>query len=177
MNQTIFSFLYGFAHRSAALDALYVFVATDLVWVVAIAVFFFLLKNKDRRVAFRDIIVVLSAAAAGAIASSLFKNIFDTVRPFAEMPLVQSLIPESGYAFPSGHTTDLMAISAALWRDHRRASAFVAVAVLLVGMARVVVGVHWPIDILGGIVLGGAVGVGVNYLVQRLLQNNKKSLY
>lgn len=170
MNQAAFSFLYGLAHKSAAFDALFVFIATDLVWIVLVAVFFYLFKNKDRRVAFRDIVVVFCAGLAGAVASTILKNIFQTVRPFAELSNVRSLISETGFAFPSGHTTDLMAVATALWFGHKRASIFVGVAVLFVGLSRIIVGVHWPIDILGGIFAGSAVGAGTYYLAGRLLQ-------
>lgn len=177
MNLAIFNYFYSFAHRSAALDALFVFLASDLVWLVCIAVFFYLLKNGDKRMVFRDIAVVFGAALAGAVASTIFKNIFHTLRPFVELTNIQPLVPESGFAFPSGHTTDLMAVAAALWGNHKRASVFVGSAVLIVGFARIIVGVHWPVDILGGILLGSVVGLGTYYLAGHLLQNTQKSLY
>ena len=169
LNQTIFYYLYGLAHRSVALDALFVFLADDLVWIVCIAVFFYLLKSGDKRTAFHNVAVVFGAALMGAITSTIFKNIFHTLRPFVELTNVRQLIPESGFAFPSGHTTDLMAIAAVLWNSHRRVSVFVGIAVLLVGLARIIVGVHWPIDILGGILLGSLAGLGTYYLAGHLI--------
>ncbi|GAA0216401.1 phosphatase PAP2 family protein [Halobaculum roseum] len=55
-------------------------------------------------------------------------------------------------SFPSQHTTVLFAFAlAALWQKHYAVgTAFVALAVI-VGAARVAVGYHWPIDIIGAL--------------------------
>lgn len=177
MNQALFSFLYNFAHRSSALDATLVFLAADLVWVVLVVVFFYLLKSKDKRAALRDIVIVFGAALVGVIVATILKNIFQTLRPFDALPSVQSLISESGFAFPSGHTTLLASIAGVLWFQDKKAGILVGLATVLVGLARIAVGVHWPIDILGGILVGATIGVLVYRIVLRVLPNVQKSLY
>lgn len=167
MNQILFSFFYRLAHKSSALDALLVFIAQDLIWIVLIALFFYLLKLGDKRKAIRDIIVVFGAAGVGIVAATVLKNLFNTLRPFVELPSVQSLITESGNAFPSGHTTLLFALAGALWRDYRGTAILVGIIGLFVGLSRIAVGVHWPIDILGGALLGSAIGVGAYLIAQR----------
>lgn len=71
-----------------------------------------------------------------------------------------------GYSFPSGHATDTIAFCGALafilWhviprRDTRFAIVAIAVvAILLVGLSRIVLGVHYPTDVIAGYALGGA---------------------
>ena len=59
-------------------------------------------------------------------------------------------------AFPSGHTTTvftfayvlILFVKKNLWRNLLFSIA------LLIGLSRVIVGVHWPLDILGGILVG-----------------------
>jgi undecaprenyl-diphosphatase len=166
MNQIIFSFFYSLAHRSTAIDATIAFIAQDLVWVMLVAVFFFLFKNNDRRKMIRGLAIFFITMMVAIVAETIFKNIFHTERPF-----VQSLFTETGYAFPSGHTTLLFSVAVGLWFEHRRAAIFAGIGALLVGLARISAGVHWPIDIAGGIVLGAVVGVGVYRLARRLLPN------
>ncbi len=169
MNQSLFLFFYGFAHRSVAFDELSAFVAVYIIWIVMAGIFFYLLRADSKKMALRDIVVVFGAAAVGAVVGTILKNIFQTARPFDVLPSVQSLISESGYAFPSGHTTLLATFTGVLWSGHRKAALWVGATTILVGISRIIVGVHWPIDILGGLLIGVTVGVLVYCIADRVL--------
>ncbi len=87
------------------------------------------------------------------------KELIERPRPTG---LVEGLIVRdgaAGFAFPSGHTTMAAALAAVLHpllpRWARRVAWTLAVAV---GVARMHVGVHWPLDVLGGLALGVAIG-------------------
>jgi len=62
----------------------------------------------------------------------------------------------SSFSFPSGHSTAAAAVAAAICLlDFPVAAKWLALgAGLLVGFSRVAVGIHWPVDVLGGIVGG-----------------------
>jgi len=80
-------------------------------------------------------------------------------------PLVH--VPHSG-AFPSGHAAIAFACATVLaWWDRRLAvPAFVVAAAI--AWSRVYVGVHWPLDVLGGAVLGVLVATALLMLVRAL---------
>lgn len=115
-----------------------------------------------------------AAALAGWLLSDTFKVAVSRPRPAAS----GWLVPVSGYAFPSGHTSSTAAgyLTVALLAAHlvthvvvRRVVVTVAVVVpLLVGVTRVLLGVHWPTDVLGGWALGGAVAFATVLVVQLL---------
>jgi undecaprenyl-diphosphatase len=79
-------------------------------------------------------------------------------------PRTDWLTSASGYAFPSGHSTNAVLawglVVAVLWpwlaqRRHRATAIGIAVVVaLIVGATRAYLGVHWPSDVLGGWALG-----------------------
>jgi undecaprenyl-diphosphatase len=68
-------------------------------------------------------------------------------------PLVH--VPHTG-SFPSGHTTTSFACATVLAVSVPRAAPFAYLLALAIGFSRIYVGVHWPLDVLGGIVLGTA---------------------
>jgi undecaprenyl-diphosphatase len=85
-------------------------------------------------------------------------------------PVVENAVDHApGYSFPSGHATNTtvaaIALVVLLWPLLRRrgrvvATSLAVVVTLLVGLDRVMLGVHYPSDVLGGYLLGGAVALG-----------------
>jgi undecaprenyl-diphosphatase len=117
---------------------------------------------------------VLSCLVSAWIASTLLKIAVNRPRP----DVVPHLVPVNDASFPSGHSTDSMAIYLGIaialsfirYGRIRPSYPFFAAAVLiaLVGMSRIYLGVHFPSDVLGGWVLGAACAY-LCYLVLRRL--------
>ena len=85
-------------------------------------------------------------------------------------PVVQHAVDHApGYSFPSGHATNttiaaivlLVLLRPLLRRRGRTVAVVLAVAaVLLIGLDRVLLGAHYPSDVLGGYLLGAALAAG-----------------
>jgi membrane-associated phospholipid phosphatase len=104
------------------------------------------------------------------------KILMNTPRPFVIDPTVarsQAAIDSAGGgAFPSGHaqgSTTFWGLAAFYFRK-RWLWWLAAVVILLVSLSRLYLGVHWPIDTLGGIVIGVAV-IGLTMLVDTFVTN------
>ena len=107
--------------------------------------------------------LVFFAAVLAWMLGGLVKDIVAAPRPFLDLADANLLFPQGDHdSFPSGHVAFLSALAGALYlfRSHRLAYSFAAGAVL-VGFARVAAGIHWPSDIIAGVVLGIAVAWGV----------------
>ena len=111
----------------------------------------------------RSILPVTAGVTAAGIAWALAhaaKAIADRPRPYevlADAVLRQQ--PAHGTSFPSSHTAVTVAVVIALAPFLPRALAAVAIAyAVLVGWSRVYLGVHYPLDVLGGAGIGMAVG-------------------
>lgn len=120
---------------------------------VAAAVTLLLAVRRDRIGA-----AMVAASTVGIlIGNGLLKHLVGRARP----ELLPHLAVETSLSFPSGHASNAAAVFLAIgWvlvRDGMRARIVWPVAValiLLVGVSRVVLGVHWPSDVLAGWCVG-----------------------
>ncbi len=96
------------------------------------------------------VLVLVADAAADGLAT-LVKFVVGTRRPSGGGPLIA--IPHSD-SFPSGHTATSFACATVLTALVPRAAPAFYVLALAIGYSRVFVGVHWPLDAVGGAVLG-----------------------
>ncbi len=91
------------------------------------------------------------------LASSLLKLGFGVSRP----ALIEHLDHQTSFSYPSGHATSAAVVYLTLaWlappRWRRAAWSLAGGMILLTGMSRMMLGVHWPSDVIGGTMLGAA---------------------
>ena len=98
--------------------------------------------------------------------TNIIDNLLQSPRPFTALG-VEALINHTDVnSFPSGHMASLIPIALTLLVVKRRSGIWVLIATLAIGIARIITGVHWPSDILGGIIVG-VLGFSVIYLIFR----------
>ena len=97
---------------------------------------------------------------AWATAETL-KQIVRRPRPFIAIPdALPAIIPEpSSYSFPSGDTALAFGAAVAFGQCFPRFRPFALLLAFAVGLSRVFVGVHYPLDALGGAVVGSVWGL------------------
>ena len=110
----------------------------------------------------------LGAAMAAALVldlvccNLLLKPLIGRIRPFAVNPGVELLVPPPlDASFPSGHTAASFAAASALWKasGSKRMGIPAICLAAVIAFSRLYLYVHWPSDVLGGAVLGTALGI------------------
>ena len=108
-------------------------------------------------------LVLIAVAAADGIAN-LLKAAVGENRPGEPDPLVT--IPHS-HSFPSGHTATAVAAAIVLSYFAPRAAPLFAILAAAVAYSRLYVGVHFPLDIVGGALVGAATALLLLEVVRR----------
>lgn len=160
----IFYFFNGLVSRWPFFDKLIVFFAAYLQYILIIAFFVFLVCSAySRREKIKIFLVsFISVVVARLGITELIRFFYHRPRPFLTYQ-VHQLIPEQGYSFPSGHSTFFFALAAALYFYNKKLGSVFFIAAFLMNISRIIAGVHYPSDILGGMLIGIAVG----YIVKK----------
>jgi undecaprenyl-diphosphatase len=118
---------------------------------------------------------VVALATAARASNSGFKEIVASPRPTPD--LVRVTDHATGYGYPSGHAASAMlVVGAVAWVVARQVRPkagriavwlFAAALIVLTGIGRVRVGVHWPTDVLGGWLWAGAALLLITGLARR----------
>lgn len=174
----IFTFLHSLIFKNDTVDALVYFLAVTLPYILFIGAFVFLLvqKNGNFMARIRKCVHVVFAAIIAYGFATIIKHALNIPRPFLGLPNVQPLFVESGASFPSGHATVFAALATAVYFHNKKAGTILWIGAILISLARVTAGIHYPIDILGGFVLGSLVAYGSNRTWRSLSRATKPSV-
>lgn len=93
----------------------------------------------------------------------LIRLFVQTVRPYALLGFDPLIGPVMELSFPSAHTAVMAAVAFVVWRFRPSAGAALLLGAVIIGIARVFAGVHWPVDIIGGVFVGGAAALMAIY--------------
>ena len=129
--------------------------------VLLVAIAMFIYWNINKRSGYVVCMSLMSALTVTGIAKAIVRF----PRPWhviEELDVVRKHTA-TGYSFPSGHTTSAASAftAIALMFKKRWLSIVCALAIILVGLSRLYLCVHWPLDVAGGLIIG----CGVSFLL------------
>ena len=133
------------------IDFVKTFFAEYLIYVIgAILVVSFFIKKNRLMVIFSAISVFLSRI----VITEPLKRILNITRPNGEP-----------FSFPSGHSAIVFTIAMAVFYFNKKWGIIAFISAILVGIGRVWIGVHRPIDILAGALIGILSGIIIKKFV------------
>ena len=159
----IFNGVNGLAGKWIWLDTLGIFFAEYFEYILIFCLFLFLAKNFKKYWQ-----MIEQAILAGIISRLVFTEIIRWLapkpRPFVENQISQLINHASTPAFPSGHAAFYFAIAAVVFLYYKKvyppskfwwgAGFLFFLASFLICFGRVFCGIHWPLDILAGAIVG-----------------------
>ena len=125
----------------------------DLIWVPL--VFWLYVFRKDSNEWTSSLILAVAMVTAMAL-TDLLKTAFNLPRPFQVSSLgiaARGEIPTNP-GFPSGHTTNAFTVATVIWSRYPAWRIPFVVLAISTGVSMVILGLHFPSDVLGGVFLG-----------------------
>lgn len=120
------------------------------IWLLIAALL--IINKKYRKVGIMAIVALILATVLG---EGILKHLVQRIRPSADIPAINLLIEKPlSYSFPSGHTTSSFAVAGVLSKYLKKYSLVFLGLASLIAFSRLYLYVHYPSDVLAGIILG-----------------------
>ena len=121
-----------------------------IIWIIIAALL--MTSKKHRKIGFMTIAALILSTILG---DGILKHVVGRIRPSANIPAINLLIESPlSYSFPSGHTTSSFAVAGVLAKYFKHYALGLFSLASLIAFSRLYLYVHYPTDILTGIVLG-----------------------
>lgn len=155
VNQNLFNFLNDLALNNFWIDTIIIFLAQFLGYFL-LAVFFVLLfwgKDWKDKYSRKKIFLIsfLSVIFSRLVFTEIIRFFYPLNRPFVENTVNQLLFHETSYSFPSGHAAFYFALAISIFLFDKKWGAVFLIGAVMISAARIMAGIHWPMDILGGL--------------------------
>ena len=151
MNLYLFNLIYSLSNYGI-IKYFSIFLSYYFIYIFLIIIVVWALYTQKRKM-YTFSILFLSGFSTWFIAETI-KNITRISRPIVLNPI----IIEKGLSFPSEHSAISMVVAIILFSFNKKIGIFAIIISILIGISRIILGVHYPFDVLVGWVLGLLVG-------------------
>lgn len=172
VNISLFRLVNDLGKEYTYLNPVFSFIAEYMVLILALGVvIIWFTRDKNNRIMILcATITFICAFTIGKISGQFHSN----YQPFAELSGVNKLIDkEKDNSFPSDHTILFFSYCISFWLFKRGWSILWIMLAFLVGISRIWVGVHYPFDVIAGILISFATATFIYFTVPKLSVTKK----
>ncbi|MEG2174382.1 MAG: phosphatase PAP2 family protein [Oscillospiraceae bacterium] len=138
-----------------------------ILWIVLAVVL--LCHPRTRRI---GMVMALSLLLCFFIGNLCIKPLIARPRPYLTDPSILVLIdPGDPYSFPSGHAMSSFAAAVPLTLYRRKWGGWALLVATLIAFSRLYLMVHYPTDVLAGMLIGSLVGILVYWGVEHVIRS------
>ncbi|QEL82821.1 undecaprenyl-diphosphatase (plasmid) [Bacillus sp. JAS24-2] len=168
LDYNVFKFINGFVKQNPILDYTMIFFAEYAQYFLMICLLILWILNKKGKLVVLQTILACSTAFTINKVLGLF---FYRDRPFISHFDINQLVEHAANSsFPSDHATSAFVIGITLWLYYKkRLGAILLISACLIAFSRVWVGVHYPLDVLAGVIIGCTTALSIHYFFQTQL--------
>ncbi|MBI4065784.1 phosphatase PAP2 family protein [Candidatus Kaiserbacteria bacterium] len=174
LDTQLFYLLNNLAGRSQFFDGIIVFLAGDFKYVLIVMFVAFLIFSQYPNLRKLQIIFItaLSSGIAYFGVTKLVRFLYHRPRPFLDHT-VNQLLTNDNWSFPSGHATFFFAVAMAVYLYNKKWGIVFFIATIFMTMSRIIAGIHYPSDIVGGAIIGIIIAYIIFYILTNKSQYDK----
>ena len=142
-----------------------------IVWIILTVILLLLPKTRKS-----GVYMAVALIADLIICNVILKPIVARIRPYSINQTVHLLVtPLKDYSFPSGHTAASFAsVSALYFAGRKRMAAGTLIVSVLIAFSRMYLYVHYPTDVLGGLIIGLLCGWIADMIIQKVMEKRSR---
>lgn len=162
------SYLHTLQHFSnPIIDKMMIFLSTlgnaGVIWILFAMIL--LITKKYRKTGIQVIVAMLITFLIGNL---FLKNVIHRPRPYMVDPtLIPRVLKPLEYSFPSGHTMNGVTAALTMYLRDKRIGIPAVLLAILIAYSRMYNLVHFPTDIIGGVVVGACSAIFVQWLMNQ----------
>ena len=142
-----------------------------IVWIILTVILLLIPKTRKS-----GVYMAVALIADLIICNVILKPIVARIRPYSINQTVQLLVtPLKDYSFPSGHTAASFAsVSALYFAGRKRMAAGALIVSVLIAFSRMYLYVHYPTDVLGGLIIGLLCEWIADMIIQKVMEKRSR---
>ena len=148
-----FQKIHNLAKDYSFLDKIGIFFARDFIYLLFLFGLIYLFFSYQKKIK-KFIPLILSVIFSRLIFTEIIRFFYYRPRPFLELKIEPLISHSLSGSFPSGHLAFFFPLAIFIYFANKKLGILFFFFGFLIGLARVFVGIHYPLDILGGIFLG-----------------------
>lgn len=160
MNEKIFNILFNFANKNEFTKKITRFLTKftcDLFFIMYLIGGIYLLIN-FKKYGYTELFKYIFIPFIAFLTARIIRNTIKAKRPFEKMEIKSLIYHKGGNSFPSNHSTSAMVLAMALGHIFPLFIFGFIILAIITGVLRIMAGVHYPIDILAGLMIGFGFG-------------------
>lgn len=118
--------------------------------------------------------IIIAVAISDVLSSKILKHLILRPRPFEVLPDVYKLVSSAGPSFPSSHAVNSFTVATliTLFLKNPVYTTIAFIVAFLSGFSRIYVGVHYPLDVIAGAIIGVFLGIIFYKIVKKIFRLN-----